>query len=130
MRNFRLPEGNNPGPPRRRLRLNRQPHPVMGRHDACGEALTQHFVIVVRMHVGDDGTARLETVDPGERVAEMAGVRGIALRTSRASFECSSPVVLRRATFRERTQGAALVHRDGVGESDRPRLCGLLQRED
>jgi hypothetical protein len=32
------------------------------------------------MHVGDDGAARLEAVDPGQRVidAEMAGVAGIA----------------------------------------------------
>ena len=32
------------------------------------------------MHVGDDGAARLEALDPGQRVvdAEMAGMAGIA----------------------------------------------------
>jgi hypothetical protein len=34
----------------------------------------------IGMHVGDDGAAWLEAIDPGQRIvaAEMAGMRGIA----------------------------------------------------
>src|SRR5436190_19394471 len=57
-----------------------QPHAVIGGNHAVWQALTQHLVIDVRMHVGDDGAARLDALDPGQRVghAEMAGMRGIA----------------------------------------------------
>jgi hypothetical protein len=43
------------------------------------------------MHVGDDGPARLEAVDPGQRVvdAEMAGMRRIAQAVDDPEIEIS-----------------------------------------
>jgi hypothetical protein len=42
----------------------RQPHAVIGRNHADGQALPQHLVVQIGMHVGDDGAARLEAIDP------------------------------------------------------------------
>src|SRR5579862_2341836 len=57
-----------------------QPHAVIGGYHAIGQAVPQHLVVQVGMHVGDDGTLRLETIDPGQRIAdaEVAGMAGIA----------------------------------------------------
>src|SRR5436305_8852684 len=54
-----------------------QPHAIIGGYDFGRQRLAQHFVIQIGMHVGDDGTARLEAVYPGQRVvdAEVAGMR-------------------------------------------------------
>ena len=44
--------------------FQRQPHAVIGRDHVRRQALPQHLVVEVRMHVGDHGATRLEAVDP------------------------------------------------------------------
>jgi hypothetical protein len=63
-----------------RLANDLQPHAVIGGYHALGQALPQHLVVQIGMHVGDDGALRLEAIDPGQRVAdaEMAGMVRIA----------------------------------------------------
>ena len=51
-------------PGARPLSIQRQPHPIIGRDHACRQALPQHLVIQIGMHVGDDRALRLETLDP------------------------------------------------------------------
>src|SRR4051794_25251905 len=60
--------------------LDLQLHPVIGWNHVWRQALPQHLVIEVGMHVGDHGALRLEALDPGQRIvdAEMAGMRRIA----------------------------------------------------
>src|SRR5215475_14457365 len=62
-----------------RVSADFQLHPVIARHHALRQALPQHLVIEVGVHVGDDRALRLEAVDPGQRVvdAEMAGMGGV-----------------------------------------------------
>ena len=69
--------------------LQRQPHAVIGRDNVRRQALPQHLVVEIGMHVGDDGAARLEAIDPGQRVvdAEMAGMPGIAQPVDDPEFE-------------------------------------------
>src|SRR5882762_8996903 len=70
----------------------------MGRDHAGRQALAQYLVIEVGMHVGDDGTLRLEALDPAKRVAdaEMAGMAGIAQPVDDPEVE----VLQRRPAFR------------------------------
>ena len=44
--------------------FQRQPHAVIGRDHVWRQALTQHLVVQIGMHVGNDGAARLEALDP------------------------------------------------------------------
>ena len=59
-----------PGPrhgrrdPALRVLAELQPHPVIGRDYAGRQALAQHLVVEIGMHVGDDGALRLEALDP------------------------------------------------------------------
>src|ERR1700744_1016936 len=57
-----------------------EPHPVIAWDHALGQAFAQYLVIEIGVHVGDDGTLRLEALDPGQCVVdtEMAGMRPIA----------------------------------------------------
>src|SRR3569832_684522 len=52
----------------------------MSGYDVRWQALTQHLVIQVGMHVGDDGTAWLEALEPRQRVidTEMTGMPRVA----------------------------------------------------
>ena len=62
-------------PSRFRLRHQLQLHPVIGGLDALRQADPQGFVVEVGVHVGQNGPARLEAVDPGERLAEAEVAR-------------------------------------------------------
>src|ERR1700760_2290036 len=58
------------------LRLSQfQPHPVIAGHDVIGQALPDHLVVEIGMHVGDDRAPRLEALDPGQRVAQAEMAR-------------------------------------------------------
>src|SRR5690242_4224394 len=50
--------------------FRRELHPVISRLDAVRQALPQHLVVEIGVHVGDHRALRLEAVDPGERIID------------------------------------------------------------
>lgn len=61
----------------------------MGRDYAIGQFGAYYIVVDVGVHVGDDGPARLEPPDPGQRVAyaEVAWMRREAQTVNDPQFE-------------------------------------------